>query len=175
MGMESNSSNGIGNQAAPIGSASTGQFAPQGNNPMDGGDNPFNPRQQQNSQQPQNNSGIEGNPRPPSPEPSNEGIIPRRGEPDAGPNPLDKYMQKPDNGNNGQPANPQAPKAPAADQPKGYFDYSRDDYEKALGGDANDYVGEVSDELMASIQAGDIGAFKKLLNSAITRGSSQSA
>jgi hypothetical protein len=175
MSMEGNSNNGIGGQpAAPVGSASAGQFGGMGDNPMDGGPNPFAQKPSSQPQQQQNNSGIEGDPRPPTAEPRGEGIIPRRGEPTEGPNPLDKYMKKPDNGNNGEPASSKQPAAPA-NQPKGYFDYSRDDYEKALGGDANDYVGEISAELMTSIQQGDIKAFKSLLNNAITKGSSQSA
>lgn len=169
-------------QSNPSGTPSTDSGFNQGPSPMEGGANPFDqapaqssegfqpaqPQQQQQQQQQGNPSGLPNSPQPPMSTPSREEVIPGLGQPREGGSPLDKYMNKPDNGSNagGKGAEP----APKATNP---FSFTNKEYSQLMG--SHDFVGEITPEIMSSIQQGDVKALGNLINQAVINGGSMAA
>ena len=165
-----------------------------GSNPMDGGANPFTPKQQfnqnyqnqpnspqpnQHSQQqpsenpnhqqrtnggePQSNpSGWPNNNQPPTPRPSEQGIIPSDKSNDSGAPSLDKYMKPKDN-------------SPKVEKDRGVDPYSftNKEYGELMKG--QNFTGEISPDIMTAIQQGDGSALATLINEAVANGGSMSA
>jgi hypothetical protein len=148
-----------------------------GPSPFETNASPFAPKAPQHNQEATNPSGISNNPAPPQVTNSDNGVIPSARTRQEGASPLDKYMRKPDNGNNPatQQQAPQGQPAPApTPAEKNFFDYTTKDYQGVYG--KNDFVGEsITPEIMTAIQQGDVQAFKNILNTAIANGASQSS